>query len=61
MAGSDAAVWIKHRGAEFIDPDNEPDQELGKIAIDLGRKVRTEKIKWKDVPEIIYRELKEGP
>lgn len=59
LAGSEPAVWIKHRGSEFIDPNNKPDRKLGKIAIDLGRRIRTGKIEWKDVPWIIYQELKE--
>jgi hypothetical protein len=60
LAGSDAAVWVKHRGAEIIDPiGNKQDQDLGKLATDLGWQIRTGKIQWKKIPKIIYQELKE--
>lgn len=60
LAGSEAAVWIKHRGAEAIDPiGNKQDQDLGKLATGLGWKIKMGKIQWKEVPRIIYQELKD--
>jgi hypothetical protein len=59
LAGSDAATEIKKWAAYWIDLPNPPDQELGILAVKLGRKIRTGKLEWKDVPKTIYEELKE--
>jgi hypothetical protein len=59
LAGSDTATELKKVAAIGIDIPNKPDRDLGILAVDIGRKVRTGKIHWRDLPRIIYEELKE--
>jgi hypothetical protein len=51
-----AAIWY---GARGIDPLNLQDRDLGRLAAYLAVQVNLGKISWQDLPEIIYRNIKE--